>query len=105
MVKHISTVLRLDRVDSPVSDGRMFTPAQLRAARALLDWTRADLAAKAGVALLTIQMFERGASDPRQSTLLALRSALSKEGVMFLDESDAHGPGVAFSASQRRKSK
>lgn len=91
--------------DLGVNDGRMFNPAQLRAARALLDWTRADLAERSNVSLMTIQMFEQGASDPRQSTLIALRSALSKAGVIFLEEADAHGPGVAFSASQKRKSK
>ncbi len=91
-------------VQAGASDGRMFSPAQLRAARALLDWTRADLAEKSGVSLMTIQMFEQGASDPRQSTLIALRGALSKASVVFLDESDTRGPGVAFrSEAEARK--
>ncbi len=82
----------------------MFNPEQLRAARALLKWTREDLAEAAGVSAIAIKTFEQGASDPRQSTLIALRGALSKAGVVFLDESDAHGPGVAFrSQSEVRK--
>lgn len=83
----------------------MFTPAQLRAARALLNWTRPDLADKAGVSVLTIQTFEQGTSDPRQSTLIALRSALAKAGVIFLDDADVHehGPGVAFATQPKRK--
>ncbi len=85
----------------------MFSPAQLRAGRALLEWTRAELAEKSGVSLMTIQMFEQGKSDPRISTLQALRAALLKAGGVFTDEMDARGPGVAFvsSAAARRKQK
>jgi transcriptional regulator with XRE-family HTH domain len=83
----------------------MFSPAQLRAARALLEWTRADLAEKSGVSLMTIQTFEQGTSDPRLSTLIALRSAVAKAGVIFLDEDVAreHGPGLAYSLQPKKK--
>ena len=84
---------------------RMFTGEQLRAARALLKWSRDQLANASGISAIAIKEFESGASDPKRSTLIALRAALSKAGVIFLEEADAHGPGVAFSASQKRKFK
>jgi len=74
----------------------MFSPAQLRAARALLGWSRDELAAACGLSAIAIKAFESGDSDPRVSTLLAFRAALSRAGVMFIDQTDWHGPGVAF---------
>jgi transcriptional regulator with XRE-family HTH domain len=74
----------------------MLTPAQLRAARALLDWSQEDLARELGGErhLSTIKRFESGKSDPKQSTLLAWRRALSKAGVVFIDAEGGNGPGV-----------
>ena len=73
----------------------MLTPAQLRAARALVGWSREKLAEASGVIANTIRNFENGVSDPKQSTLLAWRRALSKAGVEFIDDgSDGKGPGV-----------
>ncbi len=91
--------------DRPTTAWVMFTPAQLRAARALLKWTREDLAKASGVSAIAIKTFEQGDSDPRQSTLIALRAALSKANVVFLDgeSRDPHGPGVAFRDEGERK--
>lgn len=81
----------------------MLTPAQLRAARALLGWSQEDLAARcAGSATsATIKRFETGKSDPKQSTLIAWRKALSKAGVEFLDGDEKSGPGVRLREPQR----
>jgi transcriptional regulator with XRE-family HTH domain len=80
----------------------MLTPAQLRAARALLGWSQEDLADRCGGAATsaTIKRFETGKSDPKQSTLIAWRRALSKAGVVFID-SDEQGPGVRLREPQR----
>ncbi len=77
----------------------MFSPHQLRAARSLIQWSREQLAKAAGVSAVSIKTFELGSSDPRLSTLTALRAALAKEGVIFLEANADHGPGVAFKAS------
>lgn len=79
----------------------MMTPAQLRAARSLIEWTREDLAEASGVFVNTIRNFERGVSDPKQSTLLAWRRALAKAGVVFIDGTDTEGPGVRLREPQR----
>ena len=80
----------------------MLTPAQLRAARALVGWSRDKLADASGVISNTVRNFENGASDPKQSTLLAWRRALSKAGVEFIDDgSDGKGAGVRLREPQR----
>ncbi len=74
----------------------MLTPAQIRAARALLGWSQAELAAASGVALQSIKNIETGKTDPRLSTATALRRALEAAGVIFLNDGESvnGGPGV-----------
>ena len=68
------------------------TPAQCRAARALILWTQDDLAKAAEVGAVTIRQFERGVSQPRRAILAALRRALEEAGVRLVDRGG--GPGV-----------
>lgn len=75
----------------------MITPAQSRAGRALIEWSREQLAETSRVAMRTIVDFERGARAPREVTLLAIRAALESAGIQFLDRGDASGgTGVAL---------
>jgi len=69
------------------------TPSQCRAARALIEWSRDDLAEASRVGLRTLVDFERGARSPRAVTLDALRRALEIAGVIFVDQ-NGDGPGV-----------
>jgi transcriptional regulator with XRE-family HTH domain len=74
----------------------VITGAQIRAARALIGWKQTDLASASGVSEISIKNIERGATDPRGSTLAAIQEAFSKAGVVFLDPGDIRdgGPGV-----------
>jgi transcriptional regulator with XRE-family HTH domain len=81
------------------------TGAQVRAARAFLRWTIADLAKAADVGLSTIQEVEKvdgeprvaptlqWRSDARDEALRKIRTALEEAGITFLPES-AHGVGL-----------
>ena len=71
----------------------MVAPAQCRAARALLDWSRKELATASKVAERTIVDFERGARQPIVATISAIRTALESAGVEFIAENGG-GPGV-----------
>jgi transcriptional regulator with XRE-family HTH domain len=62
------------------------SPVQLRMARAALRWSQAELAEQSGVFINTIKAYESGASDPKKSTELALKRALRKFGVEFIDD-------------------
>jgi len=63
----------------------MITPAQIRAARALVGWKQSDLAARSGVAEISIKNIERGQTDARQSTIAKIRDAFDDAGVIFLE--------------------
>jgi predicted transcriptional regulator len=79
----------------------MVTPAQCRAARALLDWTQDDLSRAAEVGSVTIRQFERGATEPRRAILTALRRALEEAGVRFINANKGGGPGVRLLEDRR----
>src|SRR6266568_4058606 len=68
------------------------TSAQIRMARAALDWTVRDLAKAAGLHRNTITNIERGrGGDP--TTLAVIKAILTKAGVQFTEE-NGDSPGV-----------
>lgn len=69
------------------------TPAQCRAARALVAMSQDRLAEASGVAKRTIASFEKEERQPYDRTLSALRLALEKAGIEFLAENGG-GAGV-----------
>lgn len=70
----------------------MVTSAQIRAARALLDWTVRDLAERAGVHRNTITRAETDATGPGTAHA-AIKAALESAGVQFI-EPNGGGAGV-----------
>ena len=70
----------------------MVTSAQIRAARALLNWTVRDLAEKSGVHRNTVTRAETDATGPGYATE-AMCAALEAAGVQFIDENGG-GAGV-----------
>ena len=77
----------------------MITPAQCRAARALLDWSQQQLAEAARVGVVTVRQFEAGASQPRNSTVDVVIRALEAAGVEFIAENGG-GAGVRLAKPQ-----
>lgn len=71
----------------------LIAPSQSRAARALLNWTQPRLAEAAGVGLSTVVDFERSRRIVSDDAVLAMGSALSNAGVIFVAE-NGEGPGV-----------
>jgi transcriptional regulator with XRE-family HTH domain len=82
------------------TDRDMLTPRQLWAARALIGWSREDLAAASKVPVVTIGEFETFKTDPRLTTVHKLRRALEKAGVRFIDADDDGGPGVRLKEAE-----
>ncbi|ACB23232.1 helix-turn-helix domain-containing protein [Methylobacterium radiotolerans] len=68
-------------------------PSQCRAARALLNWSREELAAASKVSRAAIADFETDKRVVRERTTDDLRSALEAAGVEFIPENGG-GPGV-----------
>ena len=74
----------------------MLTAAQIRAARALVDWNGPKLAAAAGLSLPTIRRMESAVGPGRSSVdnVEAVRRALEAAGVIFQMADETAGPGV-----------
>jgi DNA-binding XRE family transcriptional regulator len=68
---------------------------QCRAGRALLNWSRKELALIADIAERTLVDFERGARNPHTQTLTAIRVAMEENGILFIEENGG-GVGVRF---------
>jgi DNA-binding XRE family transcriptional regulator len=76
------------------------TPAQVRAGRALLDWTRKELSAEAGISPETIKNIERGTFNPMADTLRKIIAAFAAKGVEFgsLETHGRFGVGAMLTA-------
>jgi transcriptional regulator with XRE-family HTH domain len=70
------------------------SPSQLRAARALLNWSRAELSKYSGISEPTIHRFENGMNEPETRTANKLLEVFDMHGVEFSDHQ-----GVRFKPS------
>ena len=69
---------------------------QIRAARALLDLSQAEVAALAGVSVPTVKRAEgAGKVAASSDAVTTIRAALEAAGAVFLPE-NGNGPGVAI---------
>lgn len=75
----------------------MVTSAQIRAARALLDWSRQILSEKSGVGISALMRLESAEGIPSGNikTFEAVQNAFEKAGIQFIGSPD-NGPGVRF---------
>lgn len=76
----------------------MLTAEQIKAARALIDWSQPKLAEASGLSMPTIRRME-GPLGPGRSTAVnvdAVKRALEGAGVVFLEAGEVKhgGPGV-----------
>jgi transcriptional regulator with XRE-family HTH domain len=76
-----------------MSDEIPITPDQSRGARAMLGWTRDDLAERSRVSAATLADFEAGKRVPYNRTLADIRRALEEGGIEFIAENGG-GPGA-----------
>lgn len=61
------------------------SPSQLRAARALINWSRKDLSKKAGISELTIHRYENETHNPSNQTKQKLCQFLETAGIEFME--------------------
>ena len=61
----------------------LILPRQIRAARALLDWTTEDLAVKIGMSKSAVSYIESGKNKPSGETREAMHRIFSAEGIIF----------------------
>jgi transcriptional regulator with XRE-family HTH domain len=66
---------------------------QCRAARALLDWTQAELATRTAISAVSIRAFERG-GEMRESNLKLVRFTFEAAGIVFEDAGEMVEGGI-----------
>ena len=69
----------------------MITAAQVRAARALLNWTQDELAQRSNVAARSIRNVENEDRRSYPQTVDSLRAAFESAGVVFLEVDGGRG--------------
>jgi len=74
---------------------------QIRAARAALGWSSADLAQASGITRRTLQKAENDndESEVRTSTRLAIKATLEAAGIEFIEAEDG-APGIIIRTAQ-----
>jgi predicted transcriptional regulator len=77
---------------------------QIKAARALLEWSQEDLSLAARVSVPTIKRLEaqNGLLGGRRETVSRIRVAIEKAGIQFIEENGG-GPGVRLRKRARSK--
>ena len=93
-------------VGSKFKKAGLLSSAQIRAARALLRWSAADLARELALGVNTIRRAEAAeeGSSLTAANELAIRRALEAAGVVFIDENGG-GPGVRLRERLKGKSR
>lgn len=67
------------------------TPAQIRAGRALLDWSQQELAGHSGIGRRTVAAYENGGNRVMPTSVVAMREALERAGIRFSGEDEPEG--------------
>jgi Protein of unknown function (DUF1488)/Helix-turn-helix len=78
----------------------MIIPAQIRAGRALMNWSQEQLADEAGVALSTVRDTENERRAADTAAMKDIRRALWNGGVVFTPGAQGKGPGVRLVANR-----
>ncbi|HHV69687.1 MAG TPA: helix-turn-helix transcriptional regulator [Ochrobactrum intermedium] len=79
----------------------VISPAQCRAARALLGWSQDELAKLSKVSKATLANFELDKRTPYERTLVDLQKAFEAAGVVFMADGEmvSGGAGVRLKLS------
>ena len=78
----------------------IIVPAQVRAARALLEWSQEDLARAANVSVTTVRDFKSGRRPTEASSMREIQRAFDNEDVVLLPGNSEGGPGVRFASGR-----
>lgn len=65
---------------------QIITPAQCRAARALLNWSQPELAKRCDIHVQTISNFEKENSTPNRTTLEKITNVLETANIQFIEK-------------------
>jgi transcriptional regulator with XRE-family HTH domain len=78
----------------------IIVPAQIRAARAMLEWSQDDLAERSGVSLSTVRDVEGQRRPLDTLAAVDIHRALEEAGIIFIPGATVAGPGVRLIAGR-----
>ena len=84
-------------------NGRMIEASQIRAARALLEWSQGDLVEKSALSLTTIRRMEDAKIGPGRSSadnVAVVKKVLEAAGIEFIPE---NGGGAGVRLAKRKE--
>ena len=83
---------------------RMIEPAQIRAARGLLDMSQVELARHAKIGVATVRRIEGSTDELRVmvDTLQRIQKALEAAGIVFIEQDEKYGAGVRLKKRRPR---
>lgn len=91
----------LARMNTAVATPTALTAAQCRAARALIEWSQAQLSQSAAIDIQTIADFEKRFRSADETTRRRLRATFEAAGVVFIAENGGGaGARLKFSRSE-----
>jgi DNA-binding XRE family transcriptional regulator len=90
--------VNVDGLSTKIVD--FMTPAQCRAARALLEMNQSLLAQNAGLGLSTIVDFEKERRKVSEDAIIAIEAAFERAGITFIEENGG-GEGVRLRRPRR----
>jgi transcriptional regulator with XRE-family HTH domain len=79
---------------------RMLHPRQSKAARALLDWSQADLSERSGVKIGTVKDFESARHVLNSKAMGAIVQAFQEAGLVLIFDDASGGAGVRYRERQ-----
>lgn len=79
----LMSTLEVSSLRALMDSSAHLSPAQVRAARAWLNWTQDGLSEKSGVSQKSIARYELELSVPYADTLAKLKQAFEAEGISF----------------------
>ncbi|WP_420346431.1 helix-turn-helix domain-containing protein [Pelagibius sp.] len=85
---------------APPEPARITGP-QCRAARAMLGWSREELAERSSLHYITLCNFELGHNALKPASLRLLRLTFVSAGLLFIDADAGGGPGVCLAKAAR----
>lgn len=78
-------MIMLKVITVSIMNDNVMTPHQIKAARALIDWSQSNLGEKTGLSQAAIANLETGKHRPNGATETVIRKAFEEAGIEFID--------------------
>lgn len=85
-----------------MNNNEVVVPAQIKAARAMLDWSQEQLAKEAKIGVTSVRDCEAMRRGEDVGAVAAMRKAFENAGIEFIPGAEGSGPGVRMAGNRPR---